>query len=357
MTVKTKEQILEEERLRKAARMEVIEQRKRNATRPKGLSETATGSMPTRLQIKELKNTVDTLKEEIASLENSSERLVRLDPSDIEVTEYANRNKRFVETDSFHELKEDIRKNDVQSPIIVRKKAGFSGKFELVYGRRRLEACSQLSIMVKAQIIEADNKKLAILQEIENLHRQDITPFDRGRYYQLLIDKGHFDSQLSISSEFGLSQAEVSKLLKMNQLPDWIKVDICDEGFAPKTKRLIEELSMLWFTSETKRPGIEENKALLKSQLSSLMQIEGVSDRIKSAKLILEQKAKPEKQKIVKAKKTFEGQKTITFEKHPNGTVKITLNNKMSLTPDQLKELELKMLDWAVTKLGLTEKT
>lgn len=356
MTVKTKEQILEEERLRKEARRKVAEQRKKNATRPQNLSQTATGSMPTRLQIKELKGTVDVLKTEIANLENSTERLVRLEPSDIEVTEYANRNKRFVETDSFHDLKEDIRKNDVQSPIIVRKKAGFDDKFELVYGRRRLEACSQLSIKVKAQIIEADNKKLAILQEIENLHRQDITPFDRGRYYQLLIDKGHFDSQLSISNEFGLSQAEISKLLKMNQLPDWIKVDICDEGFAPKTKRLTEELSTLWFMSEAKRPGIEANKDLLKKQLTILMQIESVPDRIKSAKAILEQKAKVEKPKIVKAKKVFEGQKTITFEKHQNGTVKITLNNKISVTPDQLKELELKMLDWATTGLGLIEK-
>ncbi len=360
MSVISKEQLLEDEKQRKVARQQKIEERKKHAslTKEKLGDEGATGFAPSRIQIKTLKAEREELVAQLDALQKSTERLFLLEPSSIEITEYANRGARFLETDKFLELKNDIEKNGQSSAIIVRAKFGHEGVYELIYGRRRLEACNQLKIPVKTQIIEADDKKLAILQEIENLHREDISPFDRGRYYQLLINKGHFNSQVEISDEFGISKAEVSKLFKIHQMPDWIKEDICNDGFTPKTRRLIEELSQAWFTPSHKQPNIDLTQVHLKDSVDALSNIEHTSDRIKKAISILKSTSKTVEQKKKQAYKKvfkFKGGKGITFETSNNGYTKMVLSNKITLTVSQKAALEESVIEWAKANLNLED--
>lgn len=360
MAVIGKEQLLEDEKQRKIARQAKIEERKKNASLSKDKlgDEGATGFAPSRIQIKSLKAEREDLVAQIDALQKSTERLFLLEPSSIEITEYANRGIRFLETDKFLELKNDIQKNGQSSAIIVRPKAGYEGMYELIYGRRRLEACKQLEIPVKTQIVEADDKKLAILQEIENLHREDISPFDRGRYYQLLINKGHFNSQVEISDEFGVSKAEVSKLFKIHHLPEWIKVHICNEGFTPKTRRLIEELSQAWFISPDKQTNIEMTQANLKDSVDALSKIEHTSDRIKKAIEILKSLSKPVEQKKKQGYKKvfkFKGGKGISFETSSNGYTKMVISNKITLTVSQKSALEESVIEWAKANLNLED--
>jgi len=57
------------------------------------------------------------------------------------------------DSDGFDTLKTSIMEDGQQVPILVRR-AGTEGRFESIYGRRRLKACRDLGIKVKANVQE-----------------------------------------------------------------------------------------------------------------------------------------------------------------------------------------------------------
>lgn len=85
-----------------------------------------------------------------------------------------------------------------------------------------------------------------IAMDIENRHRVDISPYERGLSYRNWLRAGIFKSQEEISRKLGVSTAQVSRLLKLAQLPSVIvaafksPVDIC-ETWAPDLADALEE--------------------------------------------------------------------------------------------------------------------
>jgi ParB/RepB/Spo0J family partition protein len=77
-------------------------------------------------------------------------------------------------------LVDDIKRNGVIEPIIVRPMKLGNQKWELICGERRLEAGKKAGIkLIPARIVEADNIQARLMHLSENLQRKDLTPTER----------------------------------------------------------------------------------------------------------------------------------------------------------------------------------
>lgn len=115
------------------------------------------------------------------------------------------------ENDDVLSLAESIELNDQQVPVLLRPAVHQDGKFEVVYGRRRILACQQLGVSVKALIRTLDDGEALIAKGLENASRQDLSFYERARFAKAILEQGHTREQalqaLSISKNT-LSQLE-----------------------------------------------------------------------------------------------------------------------------------------------------
>jgi len=114
-------------------------------------------------------------------------------------------------------LATSIAERGLDNAITVRK----SGDgFELIAGERRMRACKSLGMLVvPARIIEADDKSADLLRLEENLLREDLNQIDRAAGIKRYIEK-HGESQSVVGKRFGMTQAQVSNLLRLLLLPE-----------------------------------------------------------------------------------------------------------------------------------------
>jgi ParB family chromosome partitioning protein len=176
-------------------------------------------------------------------------------------------------------LIESIKSKGIIQPIVVRK----SGKvYELVCGERRYRAAKVAGLQrIPAVIKELADREVLELALIENLQRKDLNPIEEARAYNRLI------------MEFGLSQAEVSKVigkerstvtnrLRLLKLPRSVQAMVMreeiTEGHARALLGLESESSMLSMANEIK------NRKLSVRQVEQLMRRRGKTKKKTSKK-------------------------------------------------------------------------
>jgi ParB family chromosome partitioning protein len=105
---------------------------------------------------------------------------------------------------------------------------------ELVVGSRRLFVAKLLNQPLKVELKELTDQEALIAMDIENRHRQDISPYERGLSYARMLRAGHFKSQDELAQALEISTAQVSRLMKLSRLPSVIvaaferPMDICE---------------------------------------------------------------------------------------------------------------------------------
>ncbi|MCY4180744.1 MAG: plasmid partitioning protein RepB, partial [Litoreibacter sp.] len=108
-------------------------------------------------------------------------------------------------------LVDSIRDSGQQVPVLLRPALDRDGMFEVIYGRRRILACQQLGMPVKALVRTLDDGEALIAKGIENASRQDLSFYERARFAQAILEQGHTREEalqaLSISKNT-LSQLE-----------------------------------------------------------------------------------------------------------------------------------------------------
>ncbi len=105
-------------------------------------------------------------------------------------------------------------------PALGRRLVGeHSFDIELIYGARRLFVARQLNRPLLVELRNIDDTKAIIAMDIENRHRQDISPFERGVSYLRWLRGGYFKSQDDIARTLKISSSQVSRLLKLAHLP------------------------------------------------------------------------------------------------------------------------------------------
>lgn len=143
--------------------------------------------------------------------------LLELDPSELRTTRYSDRDAAAFQDAAFEALVQDILRSGQLTPILVRVAAEGTG-YEIIAGHRRVAACRKLGRKVLARRIAVDDRDLLIAMVRENEAREDISPFERARQIQAVIDSDVMSRQ-ELMEALGFSKGHMSSLLKFAQLP------------------------------------------------------------------------------------------------------------------------------------------
>ncbi len=119
------------------------------------------------------------------------------------------------------ELAESISKHGVKQPVLVRVHPKSLGKFQLIFGHRRLIASKVAGKqLIPANIDNVADDDILELQVTENLQRVNPHPMDEAVAYKSLIDAKKY-STAELAARFGKSEDYILTRLKLNDLvPD-----------------------------------------------------------------------------------------------------------------------------------------
>jgi ParB family chromosome partitioning protein len=114
-------------------------------------------------------------------------------------------------------LKASISRSGQRIPILVRPLEG--DRYSLIYGRRRLEACRDLGIKVRAIVTEMDGDQALRDQLLENQERRDLSFIERALVAAALLNGDHLAeterTNKGVAEVLGLTEAGVSQLLSV----------------------------------------------------------------------------------------------------------------------------------------------
>lgn len=112
------------------------------------------------------------------------------------------------------------------SPILVRKSRSATGKYEVIFGNRRLAAAKKLGWeSIEAQVVESSDIQSLLIAFAENCDRVDFTDYEKALVIEELHERTG-KSYTEIAGQIGKSSAFVSQHLAMLHLfPEGIAAD------------------------------------------------------------------------------------------------------------------------------------
>ena len=111
------------------------------------------------------------------------------------------------------QLVDSLRTYGQQVPILLRPHAKEPGRFEIVYGRRRLMALKELGQPVKAMVRQLDDHALVLAQGQENTARQDLSFIEKASFAAQLKEAGY--DRETIAAALSIDQPMVTRMLKV----------------------------------------------------------------------------------------------------------------------------------------------
>ena len=162
------------------------------------------------------------LKEEILPVGTGFTTNNILNIDQIEVGKYQPR-KNFNE-EKLRELANSITSNGLVQPIIVGPTP--NGKYQIIAGERRYRA-SKIAGLTEIPVIikNLSNKEILEIALIENVQREELTAIEEAEGYERLIKEFGY-TQAELADAVGKSRSHVANLLRLNNLPDSIKLMI-----------------------------------------------------------------------------------------------------------------------------------
>lgn len=167
------------------------------------------------------------------------------------------------------ELADSIRENGVIQPLIVTNSEA-KGCYDLIAGERRLRA-SKIAGLTTVPVVVMDITKEDTLLElalIENIQRTDLNPIEEAEAYQNLINKCGY-TQEETAKRVGKKRSTVSNMLRLLNLPDFVKNDLMEgvlsEGHARALLRLSDDI-----------PAMREVRDLILKKALSVRQTEKI---------------------------------------------------------------------------------
>jgi ParB family chromosome partitioning protein len=114
------------------------------------------------------------------------------------------------------QLADSIRAAGVMQPILVRPASG--GGYELVAGERRWRA-ARLAGLTHAPVIvvELEDEEAASWALVENVHREDLGPMERGRALRMMAERFGL-SHGRVAERVGLERSSVTNLIRLTDL-------------------------------------------------------------------------------------------------------------------------------------------
>jgi ParB family chromosome partitioning protein len=113
-------------------------------------------------------------------------------------------------------LAESIKHHGLIQPISVRR---VGDRYQLVAGERRLRAAIKAGWQrVPAQVVEVDDRQLAELAIVENLHRKDLNPLEKASSFQQYLGR-YQCTQEELARRLQIDRSTVANLIRLLELP------------------------------------------------------------------------------------------------------------------------------------------
>ncbi|WP_422012767.1 ParB/RepB/Spo0J family partition protein [Roseateles sp.] len=150
--------------------------------------------------------------------------VLHLDPAQIVLSRWASRQEQSFNNSEFLELKESIQHDgENQIPILVRpmgsNRAAGAPNYELAYGHRRLRACRELGLRVRAIVEELTEGRLVERMHAENRERAKLSAYEAGLFYRRLLEAKLYASQRQMAQALGIDQADATRKIWLASLP------------------------------------------------------------------------------------------------------------------------------------------
>jgi len=114
-------------------------------------------------------------------------------------------------------LAESLKEHDLLQPVLVRR-AG--QRYQLISGERRLRAAMQAGwTQIPAQVREADDRLVAELAIVENLHRKDLNPIEKALSFKRYLEE-HGCSQEDLARRLKIDRSTIANLMRLLELPE-----------------------------------------------------------------------------------------------------------------------------------------
>jgi ParB/RepB/Spo0J family partition protein len=106
------------------------------------------------------------------------------------------------------------------SPVMVRKKTQAAGRYELVFGHRRVRAARLLGWkLIRAEVKNLSDEEMLLCSMSENLARDNLSDYEKAKCFQRF--KFQFNkTNIEIGNMIGYSETHVNNYLRMLQLVD-----------------------------------------------------------------------------------------------------------------------------------------
>lgn len=226
---------------------------------------------------------------------NERNRFIWVPPEKVKVREF--RARTTFDPEKMEDLKRSIRRRSMLHPIVVKDDGDES--YTLIAGERRLIASRELGLHeIPAVVRSADVDSILIEMGVENIQREDLSFYERGRWVSRMKDRGW--TITALAEETGVPHQRLFDWLEFYEESERIrKMPIIGKDFEP------EKLPLTGLLETKRAPITEKKKAELAVAASQMTERPTVTEIQKATRII-------EQQPDISAKEAIERAKGIT---------------------------------------------
>ena len=142
--------------------------------------------------------------------------------------------------DAIDELVASIHEVGVLEPLLVRE--GSDG-FQIISGERRYRAAVEAGLdKLPCVVLDVDDSQVLAIALIENLQRQDLSPFEEAEGLQALVEGFDYTHE-QVAQKIGKARTSVTETLSLRDIPATLRDRL--EAAAVRTKSILLEVARI----------------------------------------------------------------------------------------------------------------
>jgi ParB family chromosome partitioning protein len=215
---------------------------------------------------------------------DGSSRLIEVEISQIDSNPFQPRGE--FPAAEIQSLADSLRAHGLLQPLIVRR---HGDRFQLVAGERRLRAAVQAGWRrVPVRVVEADDRELAELALVENLHRKDLNPLEKAISFQRYLREFGV-TQEQLASRLKMDRSTIANLIRLLELPAPVQQALRDGRISQAHARALlslgDERTQIAFCERIQKEGwsVRQTEAMVNKVLAEQEEEETDQFRVISA--------------------------------------------------------------------------